>query len=1160
MNRPDQLNSRVVTVVFGLLVLFFFAALSGWIYLSMDIMRTTRETDGLAGLPNLISAAAGFTIAGVLLLLLSFRLRRTGYTLRQRDAELRAVFDFSSNAIAVLIDGKVDRANPAFLQIFGFSQVDEPLGRSFATLLAESDRSVLHTYMQSIFNGTMASTPLVVAAYRRDGQPFQAQLHAKRLPGMDASGVLIWVSDITERLEYEAQLQRSAAYYQALFDDNPHMMCVYERKSNRILAINHAMLKRYGYHASELVSSTLDQVIVEHMLPNLHKIQASESTDGVALGIWETRSKSGELILVDVFSHAVEYGESPARLIIADDVTEKVHAQHQLDISTARLSRLFASNLLGIAFVSANGFLTEANDTFLELADRQRTMLTEDGIAWQDVLQSVQTAWEDTIDAKGHSRPFEAHLKHRDGSEHAVLAGRAALPNGESILFIVDIADLKQAQAALNESEQLYRRLFDTAPVSLWEEDFSEALGYLRTVLKQHPHTAAEALLDDPQVRQAFVERIKLHNVNQTALDVFGAQTKHALLDHFRQILTEEAKHDLARIGCAILRNETATYTETEYRALDGRRIQVGISWGLGQTGAQSHVLAAINDITATKQATEQLSKLSLAVEQSGNMVIITDAQGEIEYVNPKFCLTSGFAVDDVVGKNLQTLDTEQGSHEAFQGMLRDMLGGREWHGEINYRRKNGEQYWCLQTLAPVRNASGRITHFVVVAEDISERKFAESTIRHLAFYDALTELPNRRLFRDRLELLATANEREGASFGVLYMDLDRFKTVNDTLGHGIGDQLLQDVARHMQQVLRRGDTLARLGGDEFALIVPDTPSADFLSHIAEKLQNAIRKPIEIDGHHLFVGVSIGIAMFPNDASDVDTLLRNADVALYRAKELGRDNFQFYHPEMNARAMERLVLEARLRGAIDRNEFIVYYQPQVNLDTRQIVGLEALVRWQSPELGLVSPAEFIPLAEETGMIVPIGEWVLRTACQQMRQWQLAGITPVCVAVNLSARQFHLKDVDSVIMETLRETGLCPSLLDIEITESTAIQKPDETRLTLERMKSVGINISMDDFGTGYSSLSYLKRYPLDTLKIDGSFVRDINASDDDPGLVDAIIAMTRSLNIQVLAEGVETEEQGRFLARLGCRVAQGYLFGRPLPAEEIEPLLRRGYV
>ncbi|WP_137937325.1 EAL domain-containing protein [Chitinivorax sp. B] len=1162
LNRPNFGDSRIATAIWGVLVLFFFSALSGWVYLSMDILRQQREPDGLAALPNLISAAIGFTAAGILLLLLSFRVRRAGHTIKQRDAELRAVFDFSSNAIAVLEAGMVDMANPAFLQMFGFANAGEPIGIAFADMLAQNEQTAVVSYMQSILQGGVVPPPLVMTARRRDGCLFQAQLIARRLPGASLDRSLIWVNDITERLAYETQLRRSAAYYQALFDDNPHMMCVYERGSNRILAINHAMLSRYGYRPHELATSTLDEVIACHMLPDLHVIQQDDSQDGLALGVWETRSKTGELILVDVFSHAVEYGEMPARLIIADDVTEKVQAQQQLNISTARLTRLFESNLLGIAFVSSDGYLTEANDIFLALSDRTRQQLAEGRTHWRSVLpDDFAEPLAETSNDSGYSKPFEIHLRHDDGSEHAVLAGRASLPNGEGILFAVDISNLKQAQAALNESEQLYRRLFDTAPVSLWEEDFTEALSFLQALQSQHPNASPEALLANHQIRQAFCDRINLHNVNQTAMEVFGASSRQQLLANFRQMLTEDALHDFAKIGCAILRNETATYTETEYNTLDGKRIQVGTSWGLGKSGSQYHrVLAAINDITEMKRATEQLSKLSLAVEQSGNMVIITDALGDIEYVNPKFCVTSGFSQEDVLGRSLQALDTEPGSHDAFAGMLRDMLSGREWHGEINYRRKNGEQYWCLQTVAPVRSAAGQITHFVVVAEDISERKFAESTIRHLAFYDALTELPNRRLFRDRLELLAVSNQRDGAPFGVLYMDLDRFKTVNDTLGHGIGDQLLQEVAQHMQQVLRRGDTLARLGGDEFALIVPEIPHGDFLSHIAEKIQGAVRRPIEIDGHHLFVGVSIGIAMFPNDADDIDTLLRNADVALYRAKELGRDNFQFYHPEMNARAMERLVLEARLRGAIDRNEFVVYYQPQVDLDSRRIVGLEALVRWQSPELGLISPAEFIPLAEETGMIVPIGEWVLRTACQQMRAWQLSGIAPVCVAVNLSARQFHLKDVDNVIMDTLRDTGLSPSLLDIEITESTAIQKPDETRLTLERMKSVGINISMDDFGTGYSSLSYLKRYPLDTLKIDGSFVRDINVNDDNPGLVDAIIAMTRSLNIQVLAEGVETEEQGRFLARLGCQVAQGFLFGRPLPAHEIEPMLRRGHV
>jgi len=391
-----------------------------------------------------------------------------------------------------------------------------------------------------------------------------------------------------------------------------------------------------------------------------------------------------------------------------------------------------------------------------------------------------------------------------------------------------------------------------------------------------------------------------------------------------------------------------------------------------------------------------------------------------------------------------------------------------------------------------------------------------------------------------------------------MFLDLDRFKIINDTLGHPMGDRLLKGVAQRLRSCLREGDTVARLGGDEFMVVLPAIAHAEDAARVGQRILDALSVPFNFEGHELHIGVSIGIALYPNDGKSAEALLKNADIAMYRAKEQGRNNYQFYTPALNDMAFERLTLENSLRRALERREFVVHYQPQVSLNTGQIVGMEALVRWRHPELGLVAPMKFIPVAEETGLIVPIGEWVLQMACAQNKAWQEAGFPPLRVTVNLSARFFRRKDLMETVARILKETGLDPDYLELELTEGTTMENAEATIRTLHELKEMGVHLSIDDFGTGYSSLSYLKRFPLATLKIDRLFVQDITTSSDGAVITLAIIAMAHSLGLKVIAEGVETEEQLAFLRAHRCDEMQGYLFSRPIPAEAFTQLLREG--
>ncbi|MDD5329996.1 MAG: EAL domain-containing protein [Sulfuricella sp.] len=592
-------------------------------------------------------------------------------------------------------------------------------------------------------------------------------------------------------------------------------------------------------------------------------------------------------------------------------------------------------------------------------------------------------------------------------------------------------------------------------------------------------------------------------------------------------------------------------YFRIKQEAVENLGLTHGGIWLLGLIAAGFVSVRARRQSAEREQAEENLRKLSRAVEYSPNAVIITDLRGSIEYVNPKFTEINGYEAEEVVGRNPRLLASGETPPELYREMWTALASGVEWRGEFRNRRKDGELYWCLESISPVKNEYGAVTHFVGMMEDISERKLAESTIRRLAFYDPLTDLPNRRLMRERLERAIIWSRREESLTALLYIDLDRFKTVNDTLGHGIGDALLKAVSARLAHCVREEDTIARLGGDEFAVVLGNVHGSEEAATVAEKIIEIMEAPFPLGGHEVFASASIGISLYPTDSTNLDTLLKNADIALYQAKDLGRNTFQFYSESVNTLAMERLELEIGLRKAVERGELYLEYQPQLDLANGEIVGLEALARWRHPTLGSIPPAKFIPLAEETRLIVPIGEWLLRAACNQLRAWHDAGFGHLSVAVNLSAVQFRQKGLLETVARALDEAGIPPGKLELEITESILMSNTGETIATLNGLSGLGVRLSIDDFGTGYSSLGYLKRFPVSTLKIDRSFVRDITVDPDDRAIAEAVIALARSLKLWVIAEGVETQAQLEILRQLDCDGIQGYLISRPMAADKV---------
>ncbi|MBI1907429.1 MAG: EAL domain-containing protein [Rhodocyclales bacterium] len=553
-------------------------------------------------------------------------------------------------------------------------------------------------------------------------------------------------------------------------------------------------------------------------------------------------------------------------------------------------------------------------------------------------------------------------------------------------------------------------------------------------------------------------------------------------------------------------------------------------------------------DITERVRAEERLRQAATVFEHTREGVVITDAQCNIIAVNAAFSEITGYGEAEVIGRNPGMLKSGRHGKQFYQQMWASINQSGYWRGEIWNRRKNGEIYPEWQTVSVVRDDTGTITNYVAVLSDISSIRESEATLEHLAHHDSLTGLPNRLLFTARVEHALKRAQRDGQSVALLFVDLDHFKNINDSLGHPVGDLLLMQAAERLLGVVRDGDTVARLGGDEFTLLLEGLRDERGATHIAAKIVEAFNDPFIVDGHVLHVGVSIGISVSPADGEDFPILLRNADAAMYHAKARGRNGYQFYTAELTASAQERMSLENSLRQALRLDQFEVYYQPQLDLASGQVIGAEALLRWNHPEMGLVGPDRFIPVAEDTGLIIPIGAWILQSACRQLRQWQRDGLPLKRVSVNLSGQQLRRGDLVATVRQALAESGLAAQSLELEITEGFIMQQAEKAIEVLDQLRALGVTLSIDDFGTGYSSLAYLKRLPIDTLKIDKSFVRDIPHDVNDEAIARAVIALATSLQLGVIAEGIETAEQRTFLLNQGCRQGQGYLFSPPVPA------------
>jgi diguanylate cyclase (GGDEF)-like protein/PAS domain S-box-containing protein len=689
----------------------------------------------------------------------------------------------------------------------------------------------------------------------------------------------------------------------------------------------------------------------------------------------------------------------------------------------------------------------------------------------------------------------------------------------------IDIAERKQVEQSPAASEAWYRSIFENANTGIASTDCYGRLTSFNEAFRAMLGYGAEVL----------------QGMNYA--DFTHPEDQRQELDYFNEILAGKRVH----------------YRITKrYIASDGRLLWADLSVSLiGNTrGKAANFLGVIQDITERKQAEEELRIAATAFESQEAMVV-TDSNGVILRVNHAFIECTGYTAAEVIGQTPRLLKSGRHDDVFYGTMWEDLIWTGAWQGEIWDRRKNGEIYPKWLSITAVKNEGGAVTHYVGTHQDITERKIAEKRINELAFFDPLTRLPNRTLLLDRLQQAMTYSARSETCGALLFIDLDYFKTLNDTLGHDKGDLLLQQVAQRLEATVREGDTVARLGGDEFVVVLGGLSgcvqeAAAQTETIGEKIFAALNSAYLFGDMEYRSTASIGATMFSGQQTSIDDLLKQADLAMYKSKETGRNALHFFDPAMQTAVVERVSLEASLRQAIAGNQFILHYQAQV-VEGSGVTGAEALVRWQHPQRGMVMPNDFIPLAEETGLILPLGDWVLETACAQLALWAMRPeMAHLTVAVNVSAKQIREPDFVDKVLAVVSRTGANPSRLKLELTESLLVGNAQDIIEKMVALKARGVFFSLDDFGTGYSSLSYLKRLPLDQLKIDRSFVRDVLVDPNDAAIAKTILALAKSLGLGVIAEGVETEQQRDFLSREGCHCYQGYFFSRPLPVDGFE--------
>jgi diguanylate cyclase (GGDEF)-like protein/PAS domain S-box-containing protein len=1055
--------------------------------------------------------------------------RKSESKLQASDERHRAILDTAMDGFwQADLQGHLLDVNATYCQMSGYSE-QELLTMHILDLEALESKNDTAAHIQMIIS--QGEARFETQHRRKDGSVFDVEVSV-HYRAIDGGRLIVFLRDITERKQSERKLGESESHLRAIIKNEPDCIKIVDARG-RLVQMNPAGL-------AMLEAETLDQVtarpLLSFVMPEFHaaftdlleRVLAGESMqlEFEMIGLnggrrWlETHAvpmmKKGEYVLLGVTRDITERKKTAQRIEQLLAEKNAVLENRLVGIATMRDRKILWANL---AFEIMFGY---SQDELIGMSTRQLYVNDEDH-------QMVGAAYA-CIESEGIVR-LQSDFVHKDG-QHLCLNISGTMLNketGESLWVFVDVTELKHAESALAETHYILQTIIDTAPVRIfWKDKDLRYLGCNPAFAKDAGMASPYDLIGKDDYEMGWAAQADLYRADdRTILD-----TGIAKLFYDEPQTTPTGQIIWLRTAKVPLKNK------------DNQTV------GL---------LGIYEEITDHKLAENDLRIAATAFE-SQEGILVTDANNIILRVNRAFTQITGYRAEDVIGQAPNLLGS--GHHDAgfYEAMWASINVEGFWEGEIWNRRKSGEVYPEHLVITAVKDEAGMVTNYVATLNDIALNKAAAEEIHHLAFYDALTRLPNRRLLLDRLKHALAASTRNGKEGAVLFLDLDHFKTLNDTLGHDIGDLLLQQVAERLVVCVREGDTVARLGGDEYVIMLEalsehDIEAAAQAEVIGKKILIALNKPYHLGGHEYHCTSSIGITLFNDHKSGIEELLKQADIAMYQAKKSGRNTLRFFDPEMQDALHVRVDIERELRKALEKKQFHLYYQIQVESSGRPI-GAEVLIRWLHPERGLVSPNQFIPLAEETGLILPIGQWVLESVCAQLKAWEQNTLTcDLTLSLNVSPKQFRQTDFMSQVKTAVEHYAINPRRLKFELTESILLENIEDTIATMSALKDIGIRFSLDDFGTGYSSLQYLKILPLYQLKIDQSFVRDIAVDSSNQAIVCTIIAMARTLKLNVIAEGVESEEQYYLLLNNDCTHYQGYLFGKPVPIVEFEALL-----